>query len=461
MIIQNTLLAIVMLTLTACVGSRDVDYVGQASDNTSKTSAMLVEKYISQHETSQLNTDKPMVLTQLVDIPELNAYIDAALKHNPDLQQSVAALKILYAQRGVTNADRLPSLDMSFSGQNEQDSGKTYTSDVSVSWELDLWGRLRDTTRATDKDIANSQASLQETRDVLIAKIMRSWLEISLYQQLVDIETRRLGVLENNEAMVLRRYQTGLGTLEDLDDARTNTETTRSTVAEYKETLEQSKRDLILLTGQWSGEDLNIHVPGKFPEVLNPVNQLQKQTLERRPDVRAALYNIEAESLRTDAAYKALLPSISLSGSITSAAVSPSDALFHSSLWSLLGQISAPLFQGGKLRSEVDMAQYTTEQSFWAYQSTLLTAVNEVENAVGQERALAKQQEHLQNALKSAKRSSDNYKEKYRQGLVDILDLLTIQQQTYDTEAKLVNAIYDRLVNRIDLGLALGLGYKA
>ena len=80
---------------------------------------------------------------------------------------------------------------------------------------------------------------------------------------------------------------------------------------------------------------------------------------------------------------------------------------------------------------------------------------------MGQESSLTLQQQHLTNALVSAQRSFTSYEEKYRQGLVDIFDLLTVQQQTYDLEVQLTQTIYNRLVNRIDLGLALGLGVSS
>ena len=92
------------------------------------------------------------------------------------------------------------------------------------------------------------------------------------------------------------------------------------------------------------------------------------------------------------------------------------------------------------------------------YQETLLTAVNEVENALGQEKSLALQQKHLQDSYDSAVRSFANYQEKYREGLVDISDLISVQTDSFDVQESLVQVKYNRLVNRIDLGLALGLG---
>ncbi|WP_250132524.1 TolC family protein, partial [Vibrio crassostreae] len=285
----------------------------------------------------------------------------------------------------------------------------------------------------------------------------------SLKQQLVDIESQRLVILENNEELVLERYRAGLGSLEDLDNAKTSSASTQATLADYREQLAQSRRELVLLTGQWSGEsdELSLAELGSFPTIINPLDNMPTQDLAGRPDLQAAFFNIEAETLRADAAYKAMLPSISLSASLTDMADSPSEALLTGPLWSALGQVSAPLFQGGKLKAQAEIADLTTETSYWAYQETLLNAVNEVENAMGQESSLTLQQQHLTNALVSAQRSFTSYEEKYRQGLVDIFDLLTVQQQTYDLEAQLTQTIYNRLVNRIDLGLALGLGVSS
>ncbi|WP_375748364.1 TolC family protein [Vibrio sp. HN007] len=461
MTFKHTLIAIVVTGLVGCASSSDVNYAERATNSSQVTTAALLDKYIAEHSNQNQEVPDEVSLTDLVDIPELNDYINTALKNNPSLRQSIASLKILYAQKGVTNADRLPTVNASYSGNAKEDSDDSYTGDVTVSWELDVWNKLGASVAASDKDIANSQATLQETQDVLVANIMRTWLQISLYEQLVEIETRRLDILENNEDLVLQRYQVGLGSLKDLDDARTSSASTRSTLAGYQESLAKSQRSLVLLTGEWGKDASEIVVSASFPDVINPVSQLSDQTLSRRPDVKAAYYSIEAEALRTEAAYKAMLPSIDLSASLTSVADNPSDALLVSPLWSLLGKMSAPFFQGGALKSAAEKAELTTEKSFWVYQDTLLTAVNEVENALGQEYSFEQQQQHLSDALASAQRSSDNYEESYRQGLVNILDLLTVQQTTYDTEAQLVNTIYERLVNRIDLGLALGLGYKA
>ncbi|CAM3032558.1 TolC family protein [Vibrio neptunius] len=463
MTLRYSILALTLVGVMGCATGTDVDYAELAKSNSTQSLEPLLKQVIAEKQlkTRVITNEQPTRLTDLIQVPALEQYINAAFANNPSFQQSVIALKIVYAQQGVTVADQLPTASASFTSQSKEDTDDSYTGDVTVSWELDLWQKLADSSEAARKDVAASQASLQSAKDLLAANIMRNWLEISVNQQLLDIELRRLDVLENNEVLVLERYQVGLGSLEDLDNAKTSTSSTRSTVAEYAENLEQSRRSLQLLTGQWQSELEQPEVAMTFPQVVNPLDSLGQQNMAGRPDLQQAFYNIEAEALRTDAAYKAMLPSFSLTASLTDIAQSPSEALLTDPLWSVLGKLSAPLFQGGKLKSQAEIAQFTTEQSYWAYQETLLTAINEVENAVGQEYSLEKQQLHLNQAFTSSKRSFVSYQEKYRKGLVDIFDLLTVQQQTYDTEAQLVNATYQRLLNRIDLGLALGLGVSS
>ena len=467
MTFRVSIIALVITTLVGCTANDSANLAAQATDNRMQTVERLVQQLnqdagtVDGKANSQSEEATSVLLTDLVCVPALNIYLEAALKNSPSLQQSIIALKIAYAQQGVTSADRLPSVNAGFDAQNTEESEPSYSADVTVSWELDIWQKIADSSAAASKDIEATQASLEAAQNLLAANIMRGWLETSVNQQLLNIEQRRLVILAQNETLVHERYQTGLGSLEELDNAKSNTASTRATVAQYLEVVAQSDRSLMLLTGQWQPEVAMPEVSAEFPHVINPLDAVPVQNMSGRPDLQQAFYNIEAETLRTDAAYKAMLPSFSLSASLTDIAETPSEALLTNPLWSVLGQMSAPLFQGGKLKSQAEIAQLTTEQSFWAYQETLLNAVNEVENAMGQESSLTLQQTHLDDALLSAQRSIVSYEQKYRQGLVDILDLLTVQQQAYDLEAKLTNTTYQRLLNRIELGLALGLGVSA
>lgn len=443
---STVLLLALGCTLAAC--SSQPSYTGNST-----------EQSLKQHtnwQYTQEDATKVSYITDLVNIAGLDSLIEQAIANNPSFNQVHVALKLAYAQRDVTAASQWFSINADFDAQRNETTGTQYSSSLGVSWEADVWQKIADNVAAQDMTIASNQATYQSAKDTLVASVIRTYLNIILQQDLLNIEQQRLTVLENNEQSIVERYQYGLGDLEALDTARTNTASTRATIADYQEQIAQAKRALVLLVGVDKLE--NLPSSAVLPEVMEPLSALPEQDLARRPDLQSAYYNIQSKRYLVDVAYKDLLPSITLSASLSDLATTPSKALLTSPVWNLLGSLSAPLFQGGALRAQVDIAKLNAEQAFWEYQDTLLSAVNEVENALGQEQSLTQQQLQISNALASAKRSYSNYQSKYQQGLVDILDLLTVQQQVYDLQAQLSQINYTLLTNRIDLGLALGLG---
>ena len=395
-------------------------------------------------------------LTQLIDSDQLHQLVSQALNNNPGLQQTWLVLRQRQAEQRRIAGGRLPSASAGFQASRSEDTDSSYTGSVSVSWELDLWHRLGDEVAAAGSDSAQQQALYQSARDTLSAEVMQGWLGLIAQQRALEIEQRRLATLEQNEALVLQRYRAGLGSLNDLDSARSASASSRATLAADTQTLAQQQRALQVLVG--SSQPLALQMPADYPGVITPLAEQPTQTLERRPDLRAAWLAIEAESLRTRAAYKDMLPSISLQAALQDIAENPAQALLTDPLWSLLGELSAPLYQGGALRAAADIAELTAAERWQAYRETLLGAVNEVSDALGQEQALDQQQAHITEALARQRNSLTQYQRRYRTGGATLLELLEVQQQTYDLEAQLDTLIYNRLTNRITLGLALGLG---
>ncbi|MEB3733542.1 TolC family protein [Halopseudomonas pachastrellae] len=395
-------------------------------------------------------------LTQLIDSDQLHQLVSQALDNNPGLQQTWLVLRQRQAEQRRIAGGRLPSASAGFQASRSEDTDSSYTGSVSVSWELDLWHRLGDEVAAAGSDSAQQQALYQSARDTLSAEVMQGWLGLIAQQRALEIEQRRLATLEQNEALVLQRYRAGLGSLNDLDSARSASASSRATLAADTQTLAQQQRALQVLVG--SSQPLALQMPADYPGVITPLAEQPTQTLERRPDLRAAWLAIEAESLRTRAAYKDMLPSISLQAALQDIAENPAQALLTDPLWSLLGELSAPLYQGGALRAAADIAELTAAERWQAYRETLLGAVNEVSDALGQEQALDQQQAHITEALARQRNSLTQYQRRYRTGGATLLELLEVQQQTYDLEAQLDTLIYNRLTNRITLGLALGLG---
>lgn len=435
--------------LCGCTALDGTDYVKQ-----SRISLDSMESWQQQ----QSDAVATVWLTDLVQADALQQLVQHGLARNPGVRQTALAIAIARENVNSVKADRLPQAGLTLSHSDAEQGDTAYQADLQVSWAVDWLQKLTDSVDSSETALAGRIAADQYARDLLASSIMDTWLQLIQQRQLIDIEQSRLKVLEQNEKTIVERYRKGLDELTDLDSARSQSASARATLAALLESAEVLQRSLSVLLGE---TDYRIPVESDFPRVILPLTSIPPQDLGRRPDLRQAYLQVKAADLDSAVAYKALLPSLSLSWSLTQKHTSFRDSLFTSPAWSLLNQLTAPLFQGGRLRAQARSADLTAQQRYWAYQEQLLAAVKEVEDALGQEASLTQQQQHVEEALANAERSFTTYQTKYRQGLVTFLDLLTIQTQTFDLQARKTQLVYQRLSNRIGLGLALGLGVKS
>ncbi|MEI8652075.1 TolC family protein [Pseudoalteromonas sp. Hal273] len=191
-------------TLAAC--SSQPSYQGNST-----------EQSLKQHtnwQYTQSNAQQVNYITDLVDIEGLDSLIEQAVTNNPSFNQVHVALKLAYAQRDVTAASQWFSVDAGFDAQRSETEGTQYSSSVGISWEADIWQKIADNVAAQDMTIASNQATYQGAKDTLVASVIRTYLNIILQQNLLDIEQQRLVVLQNNEQSIVERYQYGLGDLD-------------------------------------------------------------------------------------------------------------------------------------------------------------------------------------------------------------------------------------------------------
>lgn len=435
------------MLLSACTGlTPRNDFAAQAEHQTTQVP----------HWGTAIPGEPVGMLTDLIGSAELDALVREAFANNPGLQQTLLTLEMSRIDLQITDSSRLPEASTGLAADRSENGATRYTGSVSVSWQVDLWRKLADGVRAAERDVAQQQALLDGARDSLAAEVMVAWLGLIGEQRALAVEKARLATLELNTSLILQRYRSGLGTLEDLDSARSAEHSSRATVVAGGEAVARRQRSLRILIGRVT--DAPLELPAGYPDVLVPLADLPEQTLARRPDLRAAYHAIVAADLRTRAAYKDLLPSLSLSAMLEDIASSPAQALLTDPVWSLLGQLTAPLFNGGRLQAEAERQELSTARAYQAYRETLLTAIGEVRDGLGREKALAEQQQHLEFALQHQRSNLARYEQKYRSGGATILELLSVQRETYDLESQLDALIHDRLANRVTLALALGLG---
>ena len=397
-------------------------------------------------------------LYAIADTATMRSLVEQALENNPNLQQSALRVKQADVNTELADAPRKPALNANLDARRQNANGqsdRSQTALMTLTWEIDVWGRLSSAASSADLSLIATESDLQAARNSLAGRVMQRLLDIETTTKLIDVEQRRVKTLTVNEQLIRDRYLVGLGNLSDLDAARSALARSRATLRAREETLAQIHRALAELLGGEGLESTSQSEPLFVREALAPIPAV---VVTERPDVRAALYRIAAADTAADSARAALYPSFMLTADTNSTARSLADAFREDPSWSVLGRLTAPLFQGGRLRTEAKSAAYAAESAYWSYREVLLRALTEVEDRLGQEAALRERQQHLATALQYARQTRQTFEQQYREGLADILDLLSAQQTAYDQESQLLEIQLERQRNRIDLGLALGLG---
>lgn len=399
-------------------------------------------------------------LRSLFSDSQLNNYVDEALSSNPSLQASLARLEESGFNTRKSYAPSLPSLTAGgVLGRRRANGANTglYSASLDAQWEVDVWGRIRAGVSASTRDQAAIAADHESTRQSIAAQTMQAYFSLIAAEKLSELSQRRLSSFEKTVSLVNRRFEAGTGNLSDLDLARTDVENTRAQVEQRKNSRDQAARQLAALTGSYpnakrsanSWPSLRRSVPAGVPSTV----------MMKRPDIHSAYERIRAADSRVTVAHRDLYPRFPLTASAgqqSNILKKLADTNFN--VWSLAGNLTAPLIDGGSRRSELGAANARAKQALANYHSTVLSAFQEVENAIGSEYYLKSQQLSYQSALKAAKSAESRIQSNYENGLVEILTLLDAQRRSFSTEESLINTEALRFQNRVSLALALGKG---
>ena len=417
-----------------------------------------------QAESASVVEEQPFFdsLDDLFRHPRLAELLHEAQRANPDLNQLALRLKASGLLLKPVDARRYPALDLAWNktrSYRDYSHSQAYEFGLNLAWELDLWGKLADQGAAARTEDAALAQDYAAARNALSVVILRTWVEAWSLQASLRNQQQQLEALEQIERIVLDSYRGGGVPLEDLSAVRLEQQSARADLMASTEALARNRRSLHLLLGRMpKATQLVDEAP--LPEILMPPRQLPARVLARRPDIQAAFHRLQVLDAQTRASYKALLPSINLSGNLgRSAASGAMSTLFGGAgdgVWSLVGGITQPLFNAGSLRAQAQAAAADAEGGWWAYRKVLLTAVQEVENALAQEQSLSQQLQRLHAAQTQAQRLQQLYEDRYRSGLVDILDLIDARLKLLQTNARLIQAKAARLDNRVLLAQALG-----
>ncbi|HSR53091.1 MAG TPA: efflux transporter outer membrane subunit [Acidobacteriota bacterium] len=405
--------------------------------------------------------------------PRLDALVQEALRANYDLKAAVERLQAASAQARIAGAPLLPGADAGASGsrrrQNfvgfpipgqEQRVLSTTSSNsgvsLNVSWEADLWGRLRDEAQAALSQVEAGRADVAAVRQSLAAQVAKAWFAVSEARQQVDLAQRTLESYRESAERLRFRYENGVIGPLDLRLALTNVHQTEAQLRERRNQLQSALRQVEILLGRYPAAQ--IEDPSDLPQVPGlPDAGLPAQMLSRRPDLLASQWRLLSADLRLQSARKDLYPRLSFSTGAGTSGRGLSD-VFDPDLfvWNLVGNLTAPLFQGGRIRGQIELEQSRVRELAHQFASDLLTAFAEVETALQADRLLAQREEDLRLNLEQSRGALDLAEFQYRNGVEAYITVLEAQRRALSAETLLLTVRGQRLRNRVDLHLALG-----
>lgn len=395
--------------------------------------------------------------------PELIELVDEAWRRNPSLESSFARLEAARAQAVVTGAARYPAADLSLSASRSRTNlsglelyNNSFGLSAGVAWELDLWGRIAQRHQASLKDRAAAERDYSAARLLLAGDIARAWLRTLEARLQVSIFERRRDSFKETLDVIDQRYRLGLKEALDVYLARENLATAEAALIGRRIAADANARVLTALLGRYPDPaDLNSNsLPAISASI--PAN-LDLTTLTQRPDLAAARLRLEAEELRTIDQAHNWLPSIAITGSGGTANEQFKNLLDLDNLvWRIAASISQPVFQAGRLKAQRELQRSQLRQTATTYAQVALTALRELETALAADPLYAEQIEHQKVAGTEARAAAELALKNYAAGLTDIETLLNAQRRAFSAESNLLATELNRLLNRIDLHLALG-----
>ena len=423
--------------------------------------------------------------------PQLNSLIDRAVEGNLTLQQAV--LRIAGARQELAQArgGLFPSLNgsakvtrqqlgleglLKANGATDQLDSETasqlssldqpvtlYQGSFDASWELDLWGKVRRQVELAD---AQTQAAIEQRNDALVsleAEVARAYLQLRGAQATVATLEQQIAVAQQSWELTQSQQRNGLAPLTDVENARAQLSSLQAQLPQYQSQARQAMNGLAVLLGKTPGAlDNELFTPKAMPALPQIVPVGIPATLaRRRPDIRQAEATLHAQTANIGVSVAQLFPSLSLTGQL---GVRNTDVSYldnwSSHFYSVGPSLSIPLFQGGRLVSSVKLARAQQASAALDYRQTVLTALQDVENALVSYRADQARVTALDETTGSLQRAFDLASDSYRQGISTFIDVLDAQRQLAQAQEQATQARMQSALDLVALYKALGGGWE-
>jgi outer membrane protein, multidrug efflux system len=411
--------------------------------------------------------------------PELQQLVKTALQQNYDLRDAVARVEAARANLGITRSNQFPQIgasgDIQFTRLSRDGATPlpaTFLPSQNRNWgeaslnllsfEVDLWGRLRRATEAARANLLSADENRKAVVTTLVSDVATAYFTVRELDYELEISTRTLDDRRASLQLTQARQGGGVATLLDLRQSEQLVDTSAEAIPALQQQIEQTENQISLLLGKNPGEVMRHQ--GAFNEDLFPPEVpagMPSALLERRPDIRAAEQNLVAANAQIGIARAAYFPQLSLSGLIGGQSTQLS-SLFSGphSAWSFVPQVTQPIFTAGRLRSNVRLAEAQKESAVVQYQKAIQTAFTEVSNALIAHQRVREsrvQQQALVAALEDRKRLAYA---RYTGGVDTQLNALDADRDLLQAELDLRQIRLNELLSVVQLYKALGGGWQ-
>ena len=414
--------------------------------------------------------------------PNLNAFVASVLENNKDLKAAQSRVEIAAANARIVGADRLPQVGADFGAQrNNQNfigfpiagggSGplssyyNQFGVGLNMSWELDLWGQIKAGQQAAIAEFEASEFDRATAELSLSGQAVKAWFALAETRDQISLTRLTIRKFSETEDLLRGRFERGIE--ENGRNFASELLLAQSDVARAKENLnselelaQRTSRQLEVLAGSFPAGQAGD--TAKLPGLPGPVPAgLPATLLDRRPDLAVAERQIASADERLLEAKRALLPTISLTGSFGTASDDISDILDSNfSVWSMAANAAQPILQGGRLRANIARREAEMDLTVSNFEQTALVAFSEVENALAAERYLKNRVNFQTESARMTTQAYNRALEEFENGTGNILTVLSAQQQAFVINSQLLSLRRLLLDNRVDLYLALGGSFR-
>ncbi|MFH2243160.1 efflux transporter outer membrane subunit [Enterobacter sichuanensis] len=398
--------------------------------------------------------------------PQISGLIEEALKNNRDVKMAALKVEEARAQFSVTDADRYPQLNASsgitYSGGLKSDKPATqqYDADLALSYELDFFGKLKNLSDADRQNFFASEEARRAVHILLVSNVSQSYFNQQLAYKQLRIARETLNNYRQSYAFVEQQLVTGSTNVLALEQARGQIESTQADIAKREGELAQVNNALELLLGTYrtppgdGGMNARDIAPVKLPPHLSSAILLQ------RPDIMEAEYQLKAADANIGAARAAFFPSISLTSGLSTGSTELS-SLFSagSGMWNVIPKIEIPIFNAGRNKANLKLAEIRQQQSVVNYEQKIQAAFKQVADALALRDSLNQQLAAQQRYLDSLNITLQRARGLYTSGAVSYIEVLDAERSLFSTQQTILDLIYARQVNEINLFTALGGGW--